>query len=42
LRGVDARAFPGAAIVQVYFSDTNGTADPGTMVVGKTPFQRSA
>ena len=40
--GVDARAFPGAAIVQVYFTDTNGTAEPGTIVVGRTPFQRSA
>ncbi len=42
MRGVDARAFPGAAFVQVYFTDTNGTAEPGTMVVGRTPFQRSA
>jgi hypothetical protein len=25
-----------------YLTDTNGTAEPGTMVVGKTPFQRSA
>ena len=25
-----------------YFSDTNGTDDPGTIVVGSTPFQRSA
>jgi len=25
-----------------YFTDTNGTAEPGTMVVGSTPFQRSA
>jgi hypothetical protein len=23
-------------------TDTNGTAEPGTMVVGSTPFQRSA
>jgi hypothetical protein len=25
-----------------HFTDTNGTAEPGTIVVGKTPFQRSA
>src|SRR5438477_13044283 len=25
-----------------YFTDTNGTAEPGTIVVGSTPFQRSA
>src|SRR5207253_752187 len=25
-----------------YFRDTNGTAEPGTIVVGSTPFQRSA
>src|SRR5512142_1712454 len=25
-----------------YLTETNGTAEPGTMVVGKTPFQRSA
>jgi hypothetical protein len=29
-------------IFEPHLSDTNGTADPGTMVVGKTPFQRSA
>jgi hypothetical protein len=27
---------------QFYFTDTNGTAEPGTIVVGSTPFQRSA
>src|SRR5437868_11848443 len=26
----------------LYFTDTNGTAEPGTIVVGSTPFQRSA
>jgi hypothetical protein len=25
-----------------HFTDTNGTAEPGTIVVGSTPFQRSA
>src|ERR1700739_2633563 len=25
----------------IYLTDTNGTAEPGTMVVGSTPFQRS-
>ena len=35
---------PGTATLQVqlYFTDTNGTAEPGTIVVGSTPFQRSA
>src|SRR2546423_4942664 len=28
--------------VQSYFSDTNGTAERGAIVVGSTPFQRSA
>jgi hypothetical protein len=26
----------------IYFTVTNGTAEPGTIVVGSTPFQRSA
>jgi hypothetical protein len=26
----------------IYFTLTNGTAAPGTIVVGSTPFQRSA
>src|ERR1700694_3430991 len=28
--------------IAAYFTDTNGTAEPGTIVVGSTPFQRSA
>src|SRR5690349_13687761 len=28
--------------LQFYFTETNGTAEPGTIVVGSTPFQRSA
>src|ERR1700693_3640856 len=28
--------------VSPYFTETNGTAEPGTIVVGSTPFQRSA
>src|ERR1700686_729018 len=30
------------SLLRPYFSDTNGTAEPGTIVVGSTPFQRSA
>jgi hypothetical protein len=29
-------------IFDPHLTDTNGTAEPGTIVVGKTPFQRSA
>jgi hypothetical protein len=28
--------------IQPYLTDTNGTDEPGTIVVGRTPFQRSA
>src|SRR6202011_1778872 len=28
-------------LIQPHFTDTNGTAEPGTIVVGSTPFQRS-
>src|SRR5260221_4148331 len=28
--------------LRLYFNDTNGTAEPGTIVVGSAPFQRSA
>src|SRR6266851_4095363 len=31
-----------ARVPELYFTDTNGTDDPGTIVVGSTPFQRSA
>src|SRR5712691_12502448 len=29
-------------VFENYFNETNGTAEPGTIVVGSTPFQRSA
>src|SRR5258706_2523778 len=29
-------------VFDLHLSDTNGTAEPGTIVVGKTPFHRSA
>ncbi len=37
-------AHPGHDLLRIscYFTDTNGTAEPGTIVVGSTPFQRSA
>jgi hypothetical protein len=29
-------------LLESHFTDTNGTDEPGTIVVGSTPFQRSA
>src|SRR5882757_9754194 len=42
-RDDDARGCGASSwIFAAYFNDTNGTDEPGTIVVGSTPFQRSA